>query len=226
ERHIVEHLEKVWDTAGSGVWESRDTPRQYTYSKAMAWVGIDRFLRQHADTTTKAGDAGEALIGRLTALRQTIHDEVCREGWNDGLGTFTQYYGGQELDASLLLMPITGFLPATDPRMRATIERIGHELDEGGLIRRMKPKSDGPNEGAFLACSFWMTDCLDLLGRKDDARAQLERVLAIRNDVGLLSEEYNVPARHLAGNFPQALSHLALINTTLGLCGPVLSRGA
>ncbi len=218
---IIEHLEQIWNSNGSSVWESRAEPRQYTYSKAMAWVGLDRFIRHHGDT----GSVGKAMIERLTRLRQTVHDEVCREGWNAGLGSFTQYYGGQELDASLLLLPLVGFLPADDPRMASTIAAIQRELSEDGLIRRMKVKADGPNEGAFLACSCWMADCLNLQGRKGEARAQLERVLAVRNDLGLLSEEYNVPARRLAGNFPQALTHLAVINTALGLCGPTLNRG-
>ncbi len=221
ERQIVEHLEKVWNTEGSGVWESRSELRQYTYSKVMAWVGLDRFLRHHAE----AGAVDEATVARLTALRQTIHDEVCRDGWNEGLGTFTQHYGDQAIDASLLLLPLVGFLPADDPRMAATIETIRRELSEGGLIRRTKAKAEPPHEGAFLACSCWMADCLNLQGRKDEARAQFERVLAVANDLGLLSEEYNIPGKHLAGNFPQALSHLAVVNTALGLCGPTLQRG-
>ena len=221
ERAIVEHLEAVWNTKGSGVWESRSEPRQYTYSKVMAWVGLDRFLRHHAEA--RALDA--TTVARLKALRQTIHDEVCREGWNEGLGTFTQHYGGQAIDASLLLLPLVGFLPADNPRMAATIETIRRELSEGGLIRRTKAKSEPPNEGAFLACSCWMADCLNLQGRKDEARAQFERVLAVANDLGLLSEEYNTPGKHLAGNFPQALTHLAIVNTALGLCGPTLQRG-
>jgi GH15 family glucan-1,4-alpha-glucosidase len=211
----------VWNTEGSGVWESRSELRQYTYSKVMAWVGLDRFLRHHAETDT----VDEATTQRLTALRQTIHDEVCREGWSNGLGTFTQHYGGQEIDASLLLLPLVGFLPVDDPRMVATIETIQRELSEGGLIRRTKAKAQPPNEGAFLACSCWMADCLNLQGRKEEARAQFERVLAVANDLGLLSEEYNLPGKHLAGNFPQALTHLAVINTALGLCGPTLQRG-
>jgi GH15 family glucan-1,4-alpha-glucosidase len=154
-----------------------------------------------------------------------MHDEVCREGWNAGLGTFTQHYGGEAIDASLLLLPLVGFLPADDPRMAATITMIQHELSEGGLIRRTKAKADGPNEGAFLACSCWMADCLNMQGRKEEAEAQLERVLAAANDLDLLAEEYNVPARHLAGNFPQALTHLAVINTALSLSGPTLQRG-
>ncbi len=218
---IVEHLEKVWHTEGSGVWESRSELRQYTYSKAMAWVGLDRFIRHHG----KNGTVDGSTLARLTALRQTIHDEVCREGWNEGLGTFTQHYGGQAIDASLLLLPLVGFLPADDPRMAATIATIGRELSEGGLIRRTKAEAEGPNEGVFLACSCWMADCLNLQGRKEEARAQFERVLAVANDLGLLSEEFNVPGKHLAGNFPQALTHLAVVNTALGLCGPTLQRG-
>ena len=218
---IVEHLEKVWSTEGSGVWESRSDLRQYTYSKVMAWVGLDRFVRHQEEAQT----ADPAMVERIKALRQTIHDEVCREGWNEGLGTFVQHYGGQAIDASLLLLPLVGFLPADDPRMAATIETIGRELSEGGLIRRNKARAEPPNEGAFLACSCWMADCLNMQGRKDEARAQFERVLAVANDLGLLSEEYNVPGKHLAGNFPQALTHLAVVNTALGLSGPTLQRG-
>jgi GH15 family glucan-1,4-alpha-glucosidase len=218
---IIQHLEKIWNTAGSGVWESRSEPRQYTYSKVMAWVGLDRFLRHQAAT----GTADPATLERLTALRQTIHDEVCRESWNAGLGTFTQHYGGQAVDASLLLLPLVGFLPADDRRMAATIETIARELTQGGLIRRTKASAEPPSEGAFLACSCWMADCLNLQGRKDEARAQFERVLAVANDLGLFSEEYNIPGKHLAGNFPQALTHLAIVNTALGLCGPTLQRG-
>ena len=215
---IVAHIVKVWRTEGSGVWESRTEQRHYTYSKVMAWVGLDRFIRHHGETESMD-------LEQLTKLRQTIHDEVCREGWNEGLGTFTQHYGGQAVDASLLLLPIVGFLPADDPRMVATIATIQSELSEGGLIRRTKAQAEGPNEGTFLACSCWMADCLSLQGRQEEAGAQFERVLAVANDVGLLSEEYNVPAKHLAGNFPQALTHLAVVNTGLGLSGPTLQRG-
>ena len=218
---IVRHLEAIWRSTGSGIWESRAVPRNYTYSKVMAWVGVDRFIRHYKETP----DADQDAIGRLTALRQEIHDEVCRDGWNPGLGTFTQYYGGQELDASLLLMPLVGFLPANEPRMASTIEIIGRQLGEGGLIRRTRPAASGPAEGVFLPCAFWMADCLNLQGRHNEACAQFERVLAVCNDVGLLSEEYNVPGRHLSGNFPQALTHLALVNSALGLSGPTLSRG-
>jgi GH15 family glucan-1,4-alpha-glucosidase len=202
-----------WRSAGSGIWESRAVPRNYTYSKVMAWVGVDRFIRHYKETP----DADHDAIGRLTALRQEIHDEVCRDGWNPGLGTFTQYYGGQELDASLLLMPLVGFLSAKEPRMASTIEIIGRELSEGGLIRRTRPVAIGQAEGVFLPCAFWMADCLNLQGRHNEACAQFEQVLAVCNDVGLLSEEFNVPGRHLSGNFPQALTHLPW-STALLVC--------
>ena len=221
ERRIVDHLAAVWNTPGSGVWESRSETRQYTYSKAMAWAGFDRAARD--------GQATEASPDRLEwlrTLRDQVHAAACREGWNEGLGTFTQTYGDEALDASLLLLPIVGFLPADDPRMTATIAAIERDLSEGGLIRRKKAKVDGPNEGAFLACSCWMADCLALQGRHAEAVAQFERLLAVGNDLGLFAEEYNVPARHLTGNFPQALTHLAIVNTALSLCGPVLTRGA
>jgi GH15 family glucan-1,4-alpha-glucosidase len=218
----MEHLEKVWDTAGSGVWESRAELRQYTYSKTMAWVGVDRVLRY---LQLQKGTLDTAKIEHLTALRRKIHEQVCREGWNKGLGTFTKYYGGHEIDASLLLMPLVGFLPADDPRMLSTVETIRRELTEGGLVRRNKPKPGKPAEGAFLACSFWLADCLLMQGRRAEAQEQFERVLALSNDVGLMSEEYDVPSKRLAGNFPQALTHLALINTALALSGSTLTRG-
>ncbi len=218
QRRIVEHLAAVWDTPGSGIWESRAEPRQYTYSKAVAWAGVDgvlRFLQSDAGKT----DADDATVEWLTALRQRIHDQTCSEGWNEGIGSFTQYFGGQELDASLLLLPKIGFLPATDPRMASTIEAIRRDLTEGGLVRRLKATPGNSPEGAFLACSCWMADCLDMQGRHAEAHAQFERVLAVANDLGLLAEEYNVPGKHQAGNFPQALSHLAVVSTALRLSG-------
>ena len=221
ERRIVDQLARVWNTRGSGIWEARTEPLNYTYSKAMAWAGLDRALR---DGGALYDDSAERRH-HLGALRQQVHDEVCREGWNAGLNTFTQAYGSQVMDASLLLLPLVGFLPADDPRMAATIARIADELSEGGLIRRHKRKFDGANEGAFLPCSCWMADCLRLQGRHDEAVAQFERLLAVGNDVGLFSEEYDVPGRCLTGNFPQALTHIAIVNTALGLSGPTLNRG-
>ncbi|MDR5752886.1 MULTISPECIES: glycoside hydrolase family 15 protein [unclassified Caballeronia] len=220
ETRIVEHLETVWNTAGSGIWESRSKPRHYTYSRVMAWVALDRFIRRRS-----SNDTTSARIKQLAELRATIRNEIYTEAWNEGLGTFTQFYGGDELDGSLLLMPLVGFLPTDDPRMAATIETIRRELEEDGLIRRRKKRDDGPNESIFLACSCWMADCLNMQGRTVEARAQFERVLALANDLTLLSEQYNAPRKELAGNFPQALTHLAVINTALGLCGPTLQRG-
>ena len=213
------HLSRVWNEPGAGLWESRAEARHYTYSRVMAWVGMDRLLRAPG----WAADA--AMRDNLAAVRAQVHEEVCREGWNAGVGSFTQYYGGQQVDASLLLMPLVGFLPATDPRMAATIAAVARELDDGGLIRRMPATKPDGNEGAFLACSCWMADCLNLQGKPDEASAYLERVLSVANDLGLLAEEYDVTGRHLAGNFPQALTHLGVVNTALGLSGNVLQRG-
>ena len=221
ERHIVDHLAGVWNTPDSGIWESRGHPRQYTHSKAMAWAGFARAVRDGGAVTAEAPERLE----HLRTMRDKVHEAACREGWNEGLETFTQAYGDEAIDASLLLMPLVGFLPADEPRMAATITKIGEALSEGGLIRRMKAKVDGPNEGAFLPCSCWMADCLELRGRHDEAVAQFERLLAVGNDLGLFSEEYNVPAKHMTGNFPQALTHLAIVSTALSLCGPVLNRG-
>ncbi|MFM0339811.1 glycoside hydrolase family 15 protein [Paraburkholderia fungorum] len=220
ERKLVEHLETIWQTRGSGVWESRAEPRHYTYSKVMVWVAFDRFVNRHATNDMVSRD----LLGRIKALRQTVHDEIYREGWNEGLATFTQHYGAQTLDASLLLLPLVGFLPVDDPRMASTIATIERELSEGGLIRRKVQSADGRNEGVFLACSCWMAECMKLQGRDQEARELFERLLAVANDLGLLAEEYNVPGRHLAGNFPQALTHLAVVNAALALSGPSLQR--
>ncbi len=219
-RTVARHLMQVWSSRGSGIWESRAELRQYTYSKAVAWAGLQDFRN------SPSSDDDPQFMSDLAAHADAIRAQVLRDGWNEGLGRFTTYYGGQSLDASLLLMPLVGFLPATDPRMAATIGAIGRELSEGGLIRRNAPSAEGPNEGAFLACSCWMADCLRQQGKMDQAEAQFERVLAVANDVGLLSEEYDVPGQHLSGNFPQALTHLAVVNTALGLCGPVLHLGS
>ncbi|MDR5784609.1 glycoside hydrolase family 15 protein [Caballeronia sp. LZ065] len=220
ETRIVEHLEKVWNTPGSGIWESRSTPRHYTYSRVMAWVAMERYITHRAHEPAYA-----ALVARLKPVRDQIHREVCEEAWNEGRGSFTRYYGSDELDGSLLLMPLVGFLPANDARMLSTIEAIRRELTEDGLIRRRRRGSNEPSEGTFLACSCWMADCLHMLGRHNEARAQFDRVLEVANDVGLLAEQYDAQRDELAGNFPQALSHLAVINTALGLSGPTLQRG-
>ena len=220
---IVEHLARVWDNDGAGIWESRGESRPYTYSKAVAWAGVDRVLRF---LKSKGDNSHAHLIGRLEALRTRIHETVCRDAWDEGLGSFTQYFGGLELDASLLLLPALGFLPADDPRMKATIEAVQQGLGDNGFLRRKAAISGKPEEGAFLACSCWLADCLAAQGRREEAQDVFQRVLGCANDLGLLSEEYDTRSKRLAGNFPQALTHLAVVNTGLGLSGwPLLQRG-
>ncbi|MCX5542046.1 hypothetical protein M3A49_21450 [Paraburkholderia sp. CNPSo 3076] len=163
---------------------------------------------------------GDPLVQRALQMRKALHEEVCERGWNARRGAFVRGYGEQALDASVLLMPLVGFMRADEPRMSATIDAIRAELGEGGLIRRWRRGADeAPDEGTFLACSCWMADCLYLRGDRDEAVAQFERVLAVANDVGLLAEEYDVGAQRLAGNFPQALSHLAVVKTAMLLSG-------
>lgn len=217
ETEIIQHIEDTWRQPGAGLWESRGEKRHYVYSKAMSWVGLDRFLR--ADATRDY--AGAVRVKRWERLRAEIHDDVCRKGYHEGLGRFASYYGGQTIDASLLLLPLMGFLPVTDPRIAATIKAVEDELTEDGMVRRKKITGDEAKaEGSFIACTLWLADCQHRQGRTQAARASFEKVLAVCNDVGLLSEEYNVPGKHLAGNFPQALSHLALVTSALHLAHP------
>jgi GH15 family glucan-1,4-alpha-glucosidase len=218
EQAIVEAVERQWRRAGHGIWENRGEPRQYVYSQVMAWVAIDRVVKSKVVTTD------QDLFRRMKALREEIRAEVCREGFDGGLGTFVQFYGGRTIDASLLLIPLVGFLPADDPRMLATIRHIERELVHDGLVYRSK-QAEEKGHGAFLACSCWLADCRQLLGEHEAARDAFERLLSVRNDVGLLSEEYDLHTRRLTGNFPQTLSHLALVTTALGLSGPIMQRG-
>jgi GH15 family glucan-1,4-alpha-glucosidase len=220
ERELLDHLERTWRDKGHGLWESRSRPQHYTYSKVMAWVGVDRFIRHH----TARGDLEPAMLERLDHLRARIHQQVLTYSWHHQRGHFVDRYGGERLDASLLLLPLVNFLPADDPRMAATIDAIERELSHEGLVWR-KAKGQENDQGAFIACSCWLADCRGLQGRRDAAAAVLEKVLSLRNDVGLLSEEYHPGMRRLMGNYPQALSHLAVVNTALGLSGPVLQRG-
>ena len=222
ETALVQHLEAIWDQPCSDIWESRGDPQRYTYSQAMAWVGITQFLK--GARTHRA--AGDDMIRRLHALSGRIHQEVCRRGYDTSRGHFVDCYGSKKLDASLLLLPLVNFLPVDDPRMAATIAAIERELMDGGLVRRKPATNDGHDEGAFLVCSCWLADCMAKQGRHDEARTLLERVIGLSNEVGLLSEEYHVPTRRLIGNIPQALTHLGVINTALGLSGPILQRGA
>ena len=215
QRALLEHLENCWTEPDSGLWEVRGPARQFTYSKVMCWVAFDRGVKavEHFGY--------EGPVERWRELRSRIHADVCRNGWNEKRGAFVQYYGSDELDASLLLLPITGFLPCSDPRVRSTIEAIQRDLTHDGLVLRYRTKEsiDGlpPGEGVFLACSFWLADCLIMLGRRDEARELFERLCRLANDVGLLAEEYDPRGARQLGNFPQAFSHVALINTALNL---------
>lgn len=222
---IVEHVEKAWTKPDSGIWETRDEPKHFIYSKAMAWVALSRTL-----SAAKSNDM-TIPYDRWKELREKIHAEICRRGFNPELNTFVRSYGSSELDASTLLLAQVGFLPPEDPRIVGTVDAIGRRLQKNGFIFRYDTQAspDGlpPGEAAFLACSFWYADALALIGRRDEAVTVFERILAIRNDVGLLSEEYDPSQKLLLGNFPQTLSHLALINTALNLSrsdGPARRR--
>ena len=217
ETELLVHIQKVWRTPDQGIWESRGRPRHFTHSKVMAWVGVDRYL--------KLKDMPSPRRRELEALRERIHSAICRDGFDRARNSFMQTFDAPRIiDASLLMLPLVGFLPVEDPRVAGTIKAIESELVEDGLVRRWS-RADGPQEGAFIACTCWLADCLALQGRHRDARRYLERVIELANDVGLLSEEWDTVQRRMLGNFPQALSHLALINTALGLCGPVQQRG-
>lgn len=219
---LLERLEKIWHQPDSGIWETRGGPRQFTYSKMMAWVAFDRAIKL-------AEQLGyQAPLDRWCSLRDTIHAEVCDKAFNREKGCFVQVYGSDQLDAALLLMPQVGFLPGTDPRVKATVEAIERELMPDGLVLRYNTAkvNDGlpPGEGVFLACSFWMVSSLKAIGRPDDARKLFERLLTLRNDVGLLSEEYDIQRKRLVGNFPQAFSHISLVNAAFDLHGSEDSR--
>jgi GH15 family glucan-1,4-alpha-glucosidase len=216
-RSMVEHLETIWQEPDEGIWETRGGRQHFTYSKMMAWVAFDRAIKAagmlHAN----------APVERWQKVRTKIHDEICSRGYSEKLGSFVQSYGSEHLDASLLLMPLVGFLPPEDPRVQGTLKAIEGNLMSGGLVLRYNTEkvSDGlpPGEGVFLACSFWMVSALKLQGRDADASKLFERVLSLANDVGLLAEEYDTGAKRLVGNFPQALSHISLVNAAVNLAG-------
>jgi GH15 family glucan-1,4-alpha-glucosidase len=212
---LTHHLSGIWNKPDSGIWEVRGDVRHFTYSKVMAWVAFDRSVKM-------AEQFG--LIGNVkvwSGIRRKIHRQVCLEGWDKTLGSFTQSYGSKELDASLLLLSLLGFLPVTDPRVVGTVDAIQKHLMRDGLLLRYNTATseDGlpAGEGSFLACTFWLVHVLALMGRRDEARAKFEELLALRNDVGLLSEEYDTRSKRLLGNFPQALSHIALVNAAFEL---------
>jgi GH15 family glucan-1,4-alpha-glucosidase len=215
QRAVLDHLEEVWTKMDEGIWEVRSGPRHFTHSKVMAWVAFDRAIKS-AEAFNLEGP-----LDRWRQLCHEIHDEVCRLGFDPELGSFVRSYGSKDLDASLLLLPMVGFLAPEDPRVRGTVDAIERKLLVNGLVMRYDTtkSEDGlpSDEGVFLACSFWLVDAYVLLGRKDDARRLFERLLTICNDVGLLSEEYDPRTGRLLGNFPQALSHIALINSAFNL---------
>lgn len=217
---IVKHVESVWRLPDNGLWESRGQPRHFVYSKVSAWVAIDRYIRYREAHEARAS----ADLDRTRALRQEIHDEICHEGYISGLGHFVDYFGSESLDASLLLLPLLGFLPVEDERIAGTIDAIEKHLVVDGLVHRKMPQPHNP-EGAFLACSCWLADCQLMQGRREAARKTFERVLAVRNDLGLLAEEYDVDAKRFTGNFPQTLSHVAVLRTALRFAGVVTERG-
>ncbi len=228
ERSLLDYLESAWRCEDEGIWEVRGPRRHFTHSKVMAWVAFDRAIK----TVDRFGLEGPS--DRWRATRDAIHDEVCRKAYDPTRNTFTQYYGSPDVDAALLLIPQVGFLPADDPRMRGTVAAIEQDLIYEGLVLRYRTRTDGKvdglphGEGTFLACSFWLADNYTLLGRIDEARALFEHLLSLRNDLGLLAEQYDPVAHRLVGNFPQALSHVSLLNTARNISpkvGPAEHRG-
>jgi GH15 family glucan-1,4-alpha-glucosidase len=226
QRALIEHLERCWREPDEGIWEVRSGRHQLTWSKVQVWVAFDRAVR----AVERRGFEGP--VERWRALRDEVHAEVCRRGFNRERDTFTMTYDGTEPDAALLLIPQVGFLPPSDPRVVGTVAAVERALIRDGFVSRYDTRtiSDGlpPGEGTFIACSFWLVDALSMLGRVAEAHRLFERLLAIRNDVGLLSEEYDPRSRRLLGNFPQAYSHVALIDSAHQLSrrpGPADERG-
>jgi GH15 family glucan-1,4-alpha-glucosidase len=218
QRHLIDFVEAHWTEPDDGIWEIRGPRRNFTHSKVMTWVAMDRAVRG----VEEFGLEGD--VERWREVRQRIHDEVCAKGFHPRKKAFTQYYGSDQLDASLLLIPLIGFLPPTDERVRSTVERIEEELLVNGFVQRYQSDQssevDGlpPGEGSFFPCSFWLVNCLYLMGREKDARDLFERLLQTRTSLGLLSEEYDSDLHRLVGNFPQAFSHVGLISTARRLC--------
>lgn len=225
QKTMLEQLARDWNKPDEGIWEIRSGKRHFTHSRMMCWAAFDRGIK----AVENQGLTGP--VERWRVLRDTIHADVCRHGWNPDKQAFVQYYGGNALDASLLLMAEVGFLPPEDPRFVGTVEAIERELTVDGLVLRYRPEHapDGlpGHEGVFLACSFWLADAYIMLGRRDDAEALFERLLGLRNDLGLLAEEFDPRSGRQLGNFPQAFSHIALVNTANNLAsayGPAEQR--
>ncbi len=220
QRGMLAHLETIWQQPDKGLWEVRGPERFFTHSRVMVWVAFDRGVR----AIEEHGLSGP--VGRWKELRDTVHEEVLTKGFNEELGAFTQYYGGTELDASILLIPAVGFLPGDDERVTSTVRAIEQRLRHGVLVDRYEVAEgehsvDGLHgrEGSFLACSFWLVDALAMAGRRDEAVEMFEGLLELANDVGLYAEEYDLHSGRFTGNFPQAFSHLGLINSAAVLYG-------
>lgn len=217
QRHLVDYVVKHWEEPDEGIWEIRGPRRHFTHSKIMAWVAMDRAVKAIEQYSLD----GDLELWRK--VRQAIHEDVCARGYHEGKRAFTQYYGSDLLDASVLMIPLVGFLTPTDERVISTVEAIQRELVINGLVYRYHPtrsaKVDGlpPGEGAFLPCSFWLVDCLHLMGRSAEARSYFSHLLQMCSELGLLAEEYEPSQRRLVGNFPQAFSHVGLINTAQNL---------
>ncbi|HST29730.1 MAG TPA: glycoside hydrolase family 15 protein [Chthoniobacterales bacterium] len=213
---LMKFLELNWQKPDHGIWEVRGEPKHFTHSKMMAWLAFDRAIK-----LAEACNCGaEEDISRWRKVREQIHREVCERGFNSSKNAFTQYYGADALDASMLIMPLISFLPAEDPRVVGTVDAIQRELMRDGFVLRYRPEEEHVDglpgrEGVFLPCSFWLANCLHLIGRKSEACELFERLLDVRNDLGLLSEEYSPALKRQLGNFPQAFSHVALVNTAL-----------
>jgi GH15 family glucan-1,4-alpha-glucosidase len=225
QRGLLEFLESHWNQPDEGIWEVRGPRRHFTHSKMMAWVAFDRAVKDAEEFKL------EGPLDRWRTLRDTIHAEICQHAFDPRIGAFVQAYDSHHLDASLLMMPRVGFLPPGDPRIQGTVAAIERHLMSDGLVARYATESavDGlpPGEGAFLPCTFWLADTYALMGRPADAQRVFEQLLALRNDVGLLSEEYDTAARRLVGNFPQAFTHVGLVNTAHNLAvggGPAVHR--
>jgi len=212
---LMLQLEKIWGKPDSGIWEVRGEPQQFTYSKMMTWVAFDRAVRIAEQFHY------QAPVEKWKTIRETIHREICANAFNKKKNSFMQAYGSSQLDAALLLMPVVGFLPGSDPRIKGTVEAIERELMPDGLVLRYKTTQvdDGlpPGEGVFLACSFWMVSSLHAIGRTRDAKKLFTRLLKLRNKLGLLSEEYDPASKRMVGNFPQAFSHIAMVNAAFDL---------
>ena len=227
QRALLDFLEGHWELPDSGIWEMRGPPRRFTHSAVMAWTAVDRAIK------AVEADGFDGPVDHWRRLRRTIREDVLRNGYDAERECFMQYYGSRDVDAALLLVPLVGFLPAGDPRVMGTVAAIKRELMVDGLVQRYRSREhvDGlpPGEGVFLACSFWLADVLTLSGRVDEARGIFERLLALRNDVGLLAEEYDPRTGQALGNFPQAFSHVGLINTAHNLSlvrGPAQQRAS